>query len=566
MSVAGNTTVVDSSSVQGDFEDREFSVANGKKSLRFNEGVGRSHRDFADHEPFQKAIDELEATRPFFVLIDKEGVPTALAKLDQQLVQAGHKRLSSKKQPTDWIGREISPGQIGFINHGGLPKVLTKPGRYPGFPLRNWWARTWQGTKGLSDTVVEFLGLIIVQVSQNQAAVISDPQNKIFVVKNGGFAALSLQGSYKVLAVVDQTHLPTQVKDRVTGATLGWSYEVKMKSVTGTKKEEDYVVALFLNIPANNCAILQKGDDLELLPAGQHYITNPNVTLRGMFTLGENQLEMPTKDIFTRDQVPVSLTIYLKWQLTEPLKLTTHGYNTPFEALRDKTQSILTQIVAHLDYSSMVKQRSLGPDNMESGDDASSAFLDALRTRAMDEMHLAALEYGIILKDLAVIDRQFKGEIAATMDKLTTRALQAQVEAANVDRENSNKVKQEEGALSVAKIKAQALNTQADANAYQVVAAARAAAESTQIAAQAQAEATRLAAAAEADAIRTRAQADTEVLDEFARQIALQRIDVQRVSAFGSRTVFAPIGPAEQMGNALAVGFASNVGASRSKA
>lgn len=31
---------------------------------------------------------------------------------------------------------------------------------------------------------------------------------------------------------------------------------------------------------------------------------------------------------------------------------------------------------------------------------------------------------------LAVIDRQFKGDIAHTMDKLTTRALQAQVEAA----------------------------------------------------------------------------------------------------------------------------------------
>lgn len=52
-----------------------------------------------------------------------------------------------------------------------------------------------------------------------------------------------------------------------------------------------------LNIPANNCAILQKGDDLELLPAGQHYITNPDVTLRGMFTQGENQMEMPTKDM-----------------------------------------------------------------------------------------------------------------------------------------------------------------------------------------------------------------------------------------------------------------------------
>ena len=95
----------------------------------------------------------------------------------------------------------------------------------------------------------------------------------------------------------------------------------------------------------------------------------------------------------------------------------------------------------------MVKQRSLGPDNFDDGTDPSSAFLDALRTRAMDEMHEAALEYGIVLKDLgafhsfiavgllvrlskAVIDRQFKGEIASTMDKLTTRALQAQVEAA----------------------------------------------------------------------------------------------------------------------------------------
>ena len=39
---------------------------------------------------------------------------------------------------------EIQPGQLGFINHGGLPKILTRPGRYPGFPMRNWWAREWE--------------------------------------------------------------------------------------------------------------------------------------------------------------------------------------------------------------------------------------------------------------------------------------------------------------------------------------------------------------------------------------------------------------------------------------
>ena len=50
-----------------------------------------------------------------------------------------------------------------------------------------------------------------------------------------------------------------------------------------------------------------------------------------------------------------------------------------------------------------VKQRSLGPDNMDDGSDPSSAFLDALRTRAMDEMHDAALQYGIVLKDLGTL-------------------------------------------------------------------------------------------------------------------------------------------------------------------
>jgi len=501
-------------------------------------------------KPFVNDIETEIEERPFFVRIGKGGLISALQELDKQLAQSGRQKLLSKKVPTDWIGSEISPGQVGLINHGGSPKILTRPGRYPGFPLRNWWARRFVGKKGLSDTSIEFLGLTVVQVSQNQAAVISDPQNRIFVIKNAGFVAFAIEGTYDVLSIVDQTHLPGVVKDRTTGAILGWTHEVKMMSKVAAKDRE-YVVATFLNIPASNCAILQRGDHLELLSAGQSVITNPSVTLRGLFTLGENQIEMPTKDIFTRDQVPVQLTIYLKWQLTEPLKLTTHGYNSPYDALRDKTQSILTQIVAHLDYSSMVKQRNLGPDNMEDGSDPSSAFLDALRTRAMDEMHEAALEYGIILKDLAVIDRQFKGDIALTMDKLTTRALQAQVEAANVDRENSNKVKQEEGALSVARIKAQARNTQADADAYSVIAAAKA-----------EAERLRITAEAEAQAIRIKSNAAAEITDQFARELELRRIEVTKVKAYGSKAVFVPAeGPGAMMGQAMAVGMASGLGA-----
>ncbi|KAF8272431.1 hypothetical protein EI94DRAFT_1776807 [Lactarius quietus] len=509
---------------------------------------------------FSRTANYFSEERPFLVLINKKGVVGALQELDAQLRAAGYNKILSDKTPTDWIGKEIAPGMIGLINHGGMPKLLTKPGRYPGFPLRNWWAQTYKGSCGLSDTVINFQGLTVVQVSQNQAAVISDPQNHIFVVKNSGFVAYGVAGSYDVLAIVDQTHLPHAIKDHVTGAVLGRSFEVHMKAGTGPggSSSRDYVVALFEQL--RNSAVWQRA---ELLPAGQHCITHPNVTLRGLYTLGENQFEMPTKDIFTRDQVPVSLTLYLKWQLEEPLKLATHGYETPYDALRDKTQSILNQIVAHLDYSSMVKQRSIGGEGIEETE-RSSEFLDALRTHAMDDLHTAALEYGIILRDLAVIDRQFKGEIATTMDKLTKRALQAQVEAANVDRENSNKVKQEQGVLSVARIKAQSRTAEADAEAYSTIAAAKAVAERTRLEAQAQAHATKLAAEAEAEAIRIKARADAEVMNSFAQEMSRRRQEIARVSAFGNKAVFVPT---ESMGVAAPVlaGMAASVGVDMTK-
>ncbi|KAH7343770.1 hypothetical protein B0J17DRAFT_643884 [Rhizoctonia solani] len=515
---------------------------------------------------FVHSEDYFATKRPFCVKIGEDGLIGALTELDNQLQASGRPRLLSRKEPTEWLGfmgEEVNPGEIGVVNHAGLPKLLTRPGTYPPFPFRNWWARTWKGTRGASDTTLFFQGLTVVQVSLNQAAVVSDPQNRVFIVRGGGFAAFAVQGTYDVLAVVDQTHLTNHVKDKVTGATLGWMQEVTMPSRIGGTAS-NYVVAGFLDIPANNVAVLQRGDEMEQVPAGQHCITNPNVKLRGLFTCGENQIEMPTKDIYTRDQVPVSLTIYMKWQLLEPLKLTTHGYNSPYEALRDKAQSILTQIVAHLDYSSMVKQRTVGSDYMEDPSDPSSPFLDALRTRAMDDLHVAALEYGILLKDLAVIDRQFKGDIASTMDKLTTRALQAQVEAANVDRENSNKVKQEQGALLVAQVKAQARKTEAEALAYATTTAAKAQAEAVIIAAEAQAAAIKLQAQAEAEAVAARSNADSRVEDTFAREMEVRRVDVERVKAFGPRAVFVPCETGGvsggSMNNALVTGMAMRLG------
>lgn len=110
------------------------------------------------------------------------------------------------------------------------------------------------------------------------------------------------------------------------------------------------------------------------------------------------------------------------------------------------------------------------------------------------------------------------------------------------------------------------MQTQADSEAYSVIAAAKAQAERTKIEAFAQAEAIRLTAEAEAEAIRIKAVADAEVVDQFAREMGLRRVEVSRVKAFGDRTVFVPSdGPASHMGNAMAVGMAAAMGSSARK-
>jgi regulator of protease activity HflC (stomatin/prohibitin superfamily) len=117
----------------------------------------------------------------------------------------------------------------------------------------------------------------------------------------------------------------------------------------------------------------------------------------------------------------------------------------------------------------------------------------------------------------------------------------------------------------VTRIKAQAANTQADAEAYRVITAAKAQAQKLKIEAEAQAEATRLTAEAEANAVRTKAQADAEVIDQFAREMEMRRMEVARVRAFGSKTVFVPSEAAgAQMGNAMALGMAASLGAQAS--
>jgi hypothetical protein len=61
----------------------------------------------------------------------------------------------------------------------------------------------------VSETVISFRDLTVVQVLQNQAVVISDLQNHIFVLKHLCLVANGITGSYDMPAIVDQTVLPS---------------------------------------------------------------------------------------------------------------------------------------------------------------------------------------------------------------------------------------------------------------------------------------------------------------------------------------------------------------------
>lgn len=116
----------------------------------------------------------------------------------------------------------------------------------------------------MSESLITFQGLTVVQVSRNQVAVISDPQNHVFVLKNSGFVAYGIDGSYDVLAIVDPTRLPHVVKDHVTGSILGRSLKIWKSSNRyagigpANSVINDYVVAL-LYVLAPSPVLFLKG-------------------------------------------------------------------------------------------------------------------------------------------------------------------------------------------------------------------------------------------------------------------------------------------------------------------
>lgn len=122
-----------------------------------------------------------------------------------------------------------------------------------------------------------------------QALVVQDPKNRVFVIRNGGFAAYGAEGRYKIIDVIDTLHLgDANAVLGEKGKVLGWKKTVTSISQT-SGGSAPIIVATFFNVPANNVVIIQQKEELIALGAGQHVITNPNTTYRGFYSMSQSQ-------------------------------------------------------------------------------------------------------------------------------------------------------------------------------------------------------------------------------------------------------------------------------------
>lgn len=79
----------------------------------------------------------------------------------------------------------------------GKPRITIQPGNY--FVIDP--AVKWIGDYNCSD-IIQTQGLTVAQVGQSEVMVVLDPQNRVFIIRNGGFVSYGSSGMFKVVEVV----------------------------------------------------------------------------------------------------------------------------------------------------------------------------------------------------------------------------------------------------------------------------------------------------------------------------------------------------------------------------
>jgi len=445
---------------------------------------------------------------PYFVEVAGGSMADALVKLDQKLQVANDYHLITRKRTHSLFGQQVQAGEVGMYSFKGRPIVALEPGNYWNFSP----SHSWRGRKDITEPF-EFMGLTAAQVGQSGALVVEDPENRVFVIRNGGFVAYGSRGRFRILAVVDTLALGEEcaVRENLnkTGRVLGWKREVKRQNV---------VVATFLNIPANNVAIVQRGNDLLLLKAGQHVITDPSTTFRAFYSLGERQVQIKTQPAYTIEGVPVVLNVNLRYRVEDPLILT-RNYDDAFAALANPAQTAVNSVVSRLSYQQFMRAKKVGGDIPDTD---IIPWLESFKAECLHELTEQARTYGVVVESFDVLDRELEGALGKDLERQAEQVLRNQMEATQIELQNLIKTESQKGKLAVAKVQAEQTKTEAeatyfsstrtaDAQYYDNLQKAKAVAEATRVKAEQDALNTQIMAeAAKTQAQQTRTEADAK--------------------------------------------------------
>ncbi|KAI8894764.1 band 7 family-domain-containing protein [Globomyces pollinis-pini] len=399
---------------------------------------------------------------PLFMEIETgSNVVETIKKLDAKMMELNHGRLISLKTPNSLLGNSVPTGNIGLFDRAGRPQIVIEPGLYLNLNP----TLTWKGTIPITSHV-EFLGLTIAQVGQSEAMVVQDPHNRVFVIRNGGFVAYGIEGTFKILQIVDTLNLGDQyaIRELHTNRILGWKQEVHTLIRNGTNMiPVPITVATFINVPANNVAILQQADKIIVLEAGQHVITNPHTTFRDMFSLGERQHPFKTQPAYTSEGVPVILDINLRYRVFDPVLLTVN-YDDPLLALINPAQSAVNSVVSRLSYQQFMRAKKVGPEVTSNGSHV--PWVEAFKSECMKELQEDARKHGIHVLSFEIMDRQLQGSLGKDLERQAETILQNQIEATQIELRNHINTEKERGILQVARVEAESIKTQSDTNYY----------------------------------------------------------------------------------------------------
>lgn len=498
-------------------------------------------------------IPESVKQHPYFVEIAGTNMVSAIREIDKRMRERRDYHLVSGKRPHALYGREIEAGQLGIYAYKGRPVLCVDPGFYWNFSLTHTFVNRFDITE-----FVDCLGFTSAQVGQSGALVVEDPENRIFVIRNGGFAAFGAHGRFRVLASVDTLNLGNDCAEREPESQrlLGHRREIRSGNV---------VVATFLNVPANNVAVVQQSNDLLMLEAGQHVITNPKTTFRRFYSLGERQVQIETKSAYTVEGVPVILHVNLRYRVQDPLLLT-RNYDDPLQALANPAQTAVNGVVSRLSYQQFMRAKNLGGDIP----DQNITWVEAFKVECLREMREQAHNYGIVVESFDVLDRKLEGDLGKDLEKQAEQILQNQLRATQLELSNHINLETQKGQLELTKVKNEqtmaeadaqlyARNKHADGVYYEAMKTATAAAEASQLEASQRAKNIVMIAEAKKREIAMLSEVYENVSNDHVKRIQLEEIEVQKRKALPPQTVYFSGG---ESAHAVAEGYAFGTGRS----